>query len=73
MQALARAVEIAGGQTALAEKIGKKQAHVAMWFRRGKVPSEVCKAIEGATAGAVTAEQLRPDVFGAPPKRKRAA
>jgi len=76
MQALERAIEIAGGQSALAEKIGKKQAHVAMWLKRGKVPAEVCADIEGATDGAVTREALRPDVFRDPltePKRKRAA
>lgn len=69
MQALERAVQIAGGQSALAEKIGKKQAHVAMWFKRGKVPAEVCADIEGATDGVVKREQLRPDVFRDPPKR----
>lgn len=71
MQALARAVQIAGGQAALAEKIGKKQAHIAMWFKRKKVPAEVCADIEGATDGAVKREQLRPDVFRDPPKTKR--
>lgn len=75
MQALERAVEIAGGQSALAEKIGKKQAHVAMWLKRGKVPAEVCADIEGVTAGVVTRQALRPDVFREPPRqaRKRAA
>lgn len=71
MQALERAIEIAGGQSALAEKIGKKQAHVAMWLRRRKVPAEVCVDIEGATNGAVTRESLRPDVFRQP--RRKAA
>ena len=75
MQALERAIEIAGGQSALAEKIGKKQAHVAMWLKRRKVPAEVCADIEGATSGAVTREALRPDVFREPPRqpRKKAA
>lgn len=75
MQALERAIEIAGGQSALAEKIGKKQAHVAMWLKRRKVPAEVCADIEGATGGQVTREKLRPDVFREPPPRtgKRAA
>lgn len=75
MQALERAIEIAGGQSALAEKIGKKQAHVAMWLKRRKVPAEVCADIEGATDGAVTRQSLRPDVFRDPPRqpRKKAA
>ena len=75
MQALERAIEIAGGQSALADKIGKKQAHVAMWLKRRKVPAEVCADIEGATGGAVTRQALRPDVFREPPRqpRKKAA
>lgn len=69
MQALERAIEIAGGQSALAEKIGKKQAHVAMWLKRRKVPAEVCADIEGATGGEVTRQSLRPDVFRDPPRQ----
>lgn len=71
MHALERAIEIAGGQSALAEKIGKKQAHVAMWLKRRKVPAEVCADIEGATSGEVTREELRPDVFRDPPRQPR--
>lgn len=66
MQSLERAIGIAGGQSALAEKIGKKQAHVAMWLKRQKVPAEVCADIETATDGAVTCHELRPDVFRTP-------
>lgn len=78
MQALTRAVELVGGQSALADKIGKKQAHVAMWIKRGKVPAEVCADIEAATGGSVTCKELRPDVFRTrfgerPTRTKRAA
>lgn len=61
--ALERAIEIAGSQAALADLIGKTQAHIAMWLRRKKVPAEVCADIEGATEGKVTCAELRPDVF----------
>jgi DNA-binding transcriptional regulator YdaS (Cro superfamily) len=54
------------GQTALADLIGKKQPHIAMWLKRGKVPAEVCVDIEGAVEGAVTRSELRPDVFREP-------
>lgn len=72
--ALERAIEVAGGQTALAGKIGLKQGHVWAWLRRGKrVPAEHCAAIERATGGAVTRHDLRPDIFDAPPPSEQAA
>ena len=67
MQPLARAVEIAGSQAALAEKIGKKQPQIAMWLKRGTIDPASCIPIETATGGAVTRYELRPDVFGPPP------
>jgi DNA-binding transcriptional regulator YdaS (Cro superfamily) len=71
--ALSRAITEAGGQTALARKIGKQQGHVGNWLARGKVPAEVCVDIERATDGKVTRYELRPDVFGDLPKPKRKA
>lgn len=68
-QALQKAVDIAGGQTALARAIGVKQGHVWAWLNRGiPVPPEHLPAIESTTAGQVTAADLRPDlaeIFGA--------
>lgn len=67
MNALARAVEIAGGQSALARLIGEpvKQGHVWYWLNtaNGIVPAEYCIAIENGTG--VSRHELRPDVFGA--------
>lgn len=66
--ALERAIEHAGGQTALAKKLGVKQANVWTWLNRVKgetPPAEFCLGIEVATAGAVSRYELRPDVFGA--------
>lgn len=62
MDALQRAIEISGGKTALARKLGASVQLVDNWTRRGNVPAEHVPAIEAATDGAVTAEQLRPDV-----------
>jgi DNA-binding transcriptional regulator YdaS (Cro superfamily) len=67
---LEKAIQLAHGQTALARMIGRgvKQGHVWAWLNRdGKVPAEHCRAIEYVLDGAVTAEELRPDVFYAPP------
>jgi len=61
-----RAVEIMGGQSALARAIGGtvKQAHVWHWLHKSEeVPAEHCAAIERATGGKVTRKQLRPDIF----------
>jgi DNA-binding transcriptional regulator YdaS (Cro superfamily) len=67
MEALLRAVTLAGGQTALARRIGKTQSHVAQWLRRGRVGPTACIPIETAVGGQVTRYELRPDVFGKPP------
>ena len=65
---LQKAVVIAGGQTALAKKVGVKQQNISWWITRSrKVPAERCIAIEAATHGAVTRHDLRPDVFGPAP------
>jgi DNA-binding transcriptional regulator YdaS (Cro superfamily) len=64
-----RAVECAGTQVALAERIGVRQQHVWNWLNRDKrVPAEYCLPIERATHGAVTRYDLRPDVFGQSPE-----
>ncbi|MBT2142714.1 MULTISPECIES: helix-turn-helix domain-containing protein [unclassified Rhodanobacter] len=72
MNPLNKAIDHAGGVTALAEKLGVRQSVVSNWRTRGddpRAPAERCIAIEQATDGAVTRYELRPDVFGeAPPK-----
>lgn len=60
-----KAVDICGGQTALANAIGGSvtQSHVWGWINRsGSIaPPEYCYAIERATNGQVTRRDLRPD------------
>ena len=62
---LARAISEAGGQSALARKIGRNQQSIWQWLhkRDGLVPAEAAVAIEAAEVG-VTKNELRPDVFG---------
>jgi DNA-binding transcriptional regulator YdaS (Cro superfamily) len=62
--ALDRAVHHVGNLTRLARRIGKRQSTVWYWKKTGAVPTEFCAAIEAATEGSVTREELRPDVFG---------
>ena len=60
--ALQRAIDVCGGQAALASAIGLTQAYVWNWVHRRSVPAEHCPAIERATRRAVRCEALRPDV-----------
>ncbi|MDR0251112.1 MAG: helix-turn-helix domain-containing protein [Burkholderiales bacterium] len=63
---LEKAISIAGGQSALARKIGGKvrQGHIWYWLNEagGRVPAEYCATIEKETG--VPCRGLRPDVFG---------
>lgn len=49
-----------GGPTAVARMLGIKAPSVIGWG--GRIPPDRCPAIERATSGRVTVEQLRPDV-----------
>lgn len=62
IDALERAINVVGSQSALAKAIGRTPQVVNNWQRRGNVPAEHCPAIERATKGEVRCEDLRPDV-----------
>ena len=62
---LERAIEIAGGQKALGDKIGKTQQYVWNLLNSATtIKAEVAIDIEVATSKAVKRGQLRPDIFG---------
>jgi len=60
---LEKAVDICGGQTALAKSINLTQPYIQNWLKRsnGIPPPEYCADIEKATNGLVTRRDLRPD------------
>lgn len=58
--ALKRAIEVCGGPAALARALNIKPPSVIGWG--DLAPIDRCPAIEFATAGAVTVEELRPEV-----------
>lgn len=62
-QALHRAIQIAGGQTALANAIGVRQSHISYWLRKSDhgVPAERVADIERITG--IARHELRPDLF----------
>lgn len=69
IEALQKAVELAGGQSSLARALGVKQQHVWNWLHRDRKPAaEYVLAIESAVEGKVSRYDLRPDVFGPPPQ-----
>jgi DNA-binding transcriptional regulator YdaS (Cro superfamily) len=62
--ALRRAVKLVGSQAKLARIV--KVAQPSVWWiinNRSKVPAEWCLLIEAATAGEITAHELRPDLY----------
>lgn len=72
-EALLRAIDVLGGQSALARACNKKQGHVSHWIASGVVPAEHCPLIEKATrlAGSrVPCEELNPGVDWAELRRR---
>lgn len=69
--ALEKAISLAGGQTALAEKCTTvhskpiKQGHIWNWLNRdgGRVPSELVLAVAAGVDWQVSPHQLRPDLY----------
>ena len=62
---LLKAIEICGGQTALAEKIGKGQTLVSSWVNRRdcRVGADYVIQVAKATDWQVTPHDLRPDLY----------
>lgn len=62
--ALERAIEIAGGLSALAERIGGsvKPQHIINWRNRG-VPVDRVKEIVRAVEGRVSPHELAPEIY----------
>jgi len=56
-------------QAAFAKKVGVSQGRVSQWLDGETIPAERCVAIEKATQGRVTRQDLRPDLFGKPQER----
>lgn len=60
MDALRRAIGVAGTAAGLARSVGVSVNAPLMWLERGRVPAEHCPDIERETG--VRCEELRPDV-----------
>jgi len=67
VEALKKAVEIAGGQSALGRAIDRDQKAIWSWINTTqKVPAEDVLKIEKAISGKVSRHDLRPDVYPKP-------
>ena len=63
MSIISKAVELLGGPGSAALRLAVSPQAISFWVNGKRTPSvEVCIAIERETAGAVTVEQLRPDI-----------
>lgn len=71
LEALQRAVDIAGGQSALARLIGvPSQSTIWTWLSRDKKCGRgAAISIYRATAGQITPHELRPDLYPDPDYR----
>jgi DNA-binding transcriptional regulator YdaS (Cro superfamily) len=58
-----KAIELAGSQQRLADKIGVTQRSVSTWLHDRIIPINRAIQIERVTQGTVTREDLRPDIF----------
>ncbi|VVC76029.1 hypothetical protein AQUSIP_13300 [Aquicella siphonis] len=55
------AIEIVGGQTALAKKIGVKQPTVFKWLKKGVIPPRKVLIVEKITG--ISRFKLNPDIY----------
>lgn len=62
-QAIEKACDLMGGQSALARACGVTPQAVQHWVAAGRCPAERAVAVERATNRKVRREQLRPDLF----------
>lgn len=63
MSTISKAVELLGGPAAAARALAVSPQAVSFWLSGRRLPSaETSIAIEKATAGVVTVEQIRPDI-----------
>ena len=58
-----KVIEAAGGQSKVASSLGIERQSVWRWVEKNRIPAERCRELEQLTDGAVTAEQMRPDIF----------
>lgn len=66
---ITKAVENAGGQSALARQLDVSPQAVQQWLKKGRAPAERVLAISKATG--ITPHELRPDIYPSEIKSSR--
>ncbi|QOY96360.1 helix-turn-helix domain-containing protein [Massilia sp. UMI-21] len=65
---IAKAIRLAGSQTALGNMLGLTPQAIQKWATQGFVPADRCREVEEKLGGQVTRYELNASVFGdAPP------
>lgn len=59
-----RAINHHGSQAKLADKMGCSQQQIAYLLKAKSITAEMAIKVEGATGGAISRHELRPDIFG---------
>lgn len=70
---VAKAIRLAGSQTALGNLLGLTPQAIQKWASQGSVPADRCREVETVLQGQVTRYELNPTVFGDPPPITRKA
>jgi DNA-binding transcriptional regulator YdaS (Cro superfamily) len=65
---IAKAIRLAGSQTALGNLLGLTPQAIQKWAAQGTVPGDRCREVETKLNGQVTRYELNPTVFGDPPQ-----
>lgn len=66
MSPIEKVIQVSGGQSALARKLGVAPQSVQRWVAKKQVPVKRVVQIEAAVDGLITRYELRPDIFSAP-------
>lgn len=64
VEIIKQACAIVGSQAELARRVGVRPQMITNWMDGKRVTAERAVAIEKATGGKVTRQELRPDLFG---------
>ena len=64
---VAKAIRLAGSQTALGKLVHLSPQAIQKWANEGVVPWRRCREVEEKLNGEVTRYELNPAVFGDPP------
>jgi len=64
---IAKAIRLAGSQTALGNMLGLTPQAIQKWASQGFAPGDRCREVEAKLDGQVTRYELNPAVFGDAP------